>query len=158
MKDRSLTLLTVLDLGGVLFSVSRGRWRRSGPTLICSALWCWHLPPRWPGIIRDLLIGAVPPSLLRYWRYSATALSGAVLVFFLYRVVQANPNDIIIVLDTAGLALFAAAGTEKALVYEMHPFVAVLLGTLTGVGAHSDHPLILRAMSTRPQPWLGRPS
>jgi uncharacterized membrane protein YeiH len=37
-------------------------------------------------------------------------------------------------LDAAGLALFAVAGTEKALDYKIHPFMAALLGTITGVG------------------------
>jgi uncharacterized membrane protein YeiH len=40
----------------------------------------------------------------------------------------------LIVLDAAALALFAVAGTEKALKYKMHPFVAALLGTITAVG------------------------
>src|ERR1700730_4290606 len=70
------------------------------------------------GIIRDLLIGAVPPSSLRDWRYSAMAFAGAAIVFFLHRFVQGIPTEVILVLDAAGLALFAIAGTEKALIYE----------------------------------------
>lgn len=34
----------------------------------------------------------------------------------------------------AGLAFFAIAGTEKALLFNLHPFIAVLMGTITGVG------------------------
>jgi uncharacterized membrane protein YeiH len=37
-------------------------------------------------------------------------------------------------LDAAGLAIFAAAGTEKALDYKIHLFTASLLGTVTGAG------------------------
>jgi len=37
-------------------------------------------------------------------------------------------------LDAADLSIFAIAGTEKALLFKMHPFVAVLLGTITGGG------------------------
>lgn len=65
------------------------------------------------------------------------------LVFFLHHFVQAVPNDIILVLDAAGLAMFTAAGTEKALEYEMHPFVAVLLGTLTGIGGGTVRDILL---------------
>jgi uncharacterized membrane protein YeiH len=36
--------------------------------------------------------------------------------------------------DAAGLSLFAIAGTEKALQFKMHPFIAVLMGMITGVG------------------------
>ena len=50
------------------------------------------------------------------------------------------------------LSLFAVAGTEKALLYKIHPFIAILLGTITGVGGGTVRdillariPLVLRA-------------
>lgn len=46
-------------------------------------------------------------------------------------------------LDAAGLAFFAIAGTEKALLHKMHPFIAVLLGTITGVGGGTIRDLFL---------------
>lgn len=95
------------------------------------------------GIFRDLLIGAVPPSSLRDWRYSAMAFTGAAIVFFLYRFVQGIPSGVILVMDAAALALFAVAGTEKALLYKMHPFIAVLLGTVTAVGGGTVRDLFL---------------
>src|ERR1700683_3492308 len=69
----------------------------------------------------------------------ATALVGGVvrgvaIVFFLHPVIRQVPVSVIVTLDAAALALFAVAGTEKALVYKMHPLVAALLGTITGVG------------------------
>src|ERR1700675_5011777 len=82
------------------------------------------------GIIRDLLIGAVPPNSLRDWRYSAVVFTGAAIVFFLHRFVQGIPNGVMIVLDAAGLALFAGAETQKALIYKMHPFIAFCSGPL----------------------------
>jgi uncharacterized membrane protein YeiH len=39
------------------------------------------------GIIRDLLIGAVPPDSLRDWRYAALAFVGGGTVFFLHHFV-----------------------------------------------------------------------
>ena len=104
------------------------------------------------GIFRDLLIGAIPPSSLRDWRYSAMAFAGGAVVFFMYRFVQGIPSEVILILDAAGLALFAVAGTEKALLYGMHPFIAVLLGTVTAVGGGTVRdiflarvPLVLRS-------------
>jgi uncharacterized membrane protein YeiH len=41
---------------------------------------------------------------------------------------------LVTVVDAAGLALFAVAGVEKALLFEIRPFVAMLMGTITGVG------------------------
>lgn len=144
MKDRSLTLLTVLDLAGTLLFGVEGAMTAIGGNLDLLGLMVLGFATALAGgIIRDLLIGSVPPDSLRDWRYSATALSGAVLVFFLHRFVQAVPNDIILVLDAAGLAMFTAAGTEKALEYKMHPFVAVLLGTLTGIGGGTVRDILL---------------
>jgi uncharacterized membrane protein YeiH len=57
----------------------------------------------------------------------AIVLSAAVLVFFLHAGVRAVPILYIQVLDAAGLAIFAIAGTEKALLHKMNPLIAVLL-------------------------------
>jgi uncharacterized membrane protein YeiH len=95
------------------------------------------------GIFRDILIGAIPPSSLRDWRYSAMAFTGAAIAFFSYRFLQGIPHEVILVLDAAGLALFAVAGTEKALLYDMHPFIAILLGTITGVGGGTVRDIFL---------------
>src|ERR1700751_1574288 len=86
------------------------------------------------GIIRDVLIGAVPPQSLRDWRYPTVAFTGAAIVFFLHPLFENLPTRPLIVLDAGALALFAVAGTEKALKYKMHPFVAALLGPITAVG------------------------
>jgi len=86
------------------------------------------------GITRDVLIGAVPPAGLRDWRYAALAFSGAALTFGLHGFIAQIPLNVLMVLDAAGLSLFAMAGTHKALLYKLHPFIAALLGTITGVG------------------------
>jgi uncharacterized membrane protein YeiH len=43
------------------------------------------------GIIRDTLLGALPPAALRDWRYPTIALTAAALVFFLHGGVRAIP-------------------------------------------------------------------
>ena len=86
------------------------------------------------GMIRDVLIGATPPNAIRDWRYAAVALSGGTLAFVLAVAVRRIPAPLLIGLDAAGLALFAVAGTEKALAHGIQPLIAVLLGTVTGVG------------------------
>ncbi len=104
------------------------------------------------GIIRDLPLGASPPASLRDWRYSAMAFTGGAIVFFLHRYVQGIPGPVLLVLDAAALSLFAVAGTEKALEFNVHPFIAILLGGMTAVGGGtvrdillSRVPLVLRA-------------
>jgi uncharacterized membrane protein YeiH len=95
------------------------------------------------GIVRDVLLGALPPASLRDWRYPTIVLTTAVLVFFLHQSVRAIPGSGIPVLDAAGLAIFAIAGTQKAMLYKMNPLVAVLLGTITGVGGGTIRDVLL---------------
>ena len=95
------------------------------------------------GIIRDVLIGAVPPASLRDWRYASAAFTGGAIVFFLHPWVRGIPAPVITTLDAAALALFAVAGTEKALLYKMHPFIAVLLGAITAVGGGTVRDVLL---------------
>jgi uncharacterized membrane protein YeiH len=46
-------------------------------------------------------------------------------------------------LDAMALALFAVAGTEKALDYKLNPFIAALLGTVTAVGGGTVRDIFL---------------
>lgn len=86
------------------------------------------------GVIRDILIGAHPPNAIRDWRYSTVAFIAGIIAFLSYAPLLSFPNPIIITLDAAGLSLFAVAGTEKSIAYKIHPFIAILMGTITGVG------------------------
>jgi len=95
------------------------------------------------GIIRDVLIGAAPPSALRDWRYPGLAFAGAALSFMFYRIIAAIPPMPLVVLDAAGLALFAVAGTEKALEYKIPPLNAALMGAVTAVGGGTVRDVLL---------------
>jgi uncharacterized membrane protein YeiH len=153
MKYDSGKLLFTVDLAGTLLFGVEGATAAIGNHLDLLGLMVLAFSTALAGgIFRDLLIGAVPPNALRDWRYSAMAFTGAAVVFFLHHFVQAIPNTTLVVLDAAGLSLFAVAGTEKALLYKIHPFIAILLGTITGVGGGTVRdillariPLVLRA-------------
>lgn len=103
------------------------------------------------GIVRDVLIGATPPSAISDWRYLAVSLIAGLLTFWWAPVIEKLQNPVRM-FDAAGLALFAAAGTEKALAFGLNPFMAALLGMLTGIGGGiardvllADIPMVLRA-------------
>ena len=66
------------------------------------------------GIIRDVLLGVLPPSTFVDWRYLAVAAGGGLIVFLFSRWLGrfTSPID---VLDAAGLSLFAVTGAGKAL-------------------------------------------
>ena len=86
------------------------------------------------GTVRDLLIGAVPPNSIRDWRYGATAFAGGAAVFCFSPSFQHVPQQLMITLDAAGLALFAVAGVGKALEYGITPLLAIMMGAVTGAG------------------------
>src|SRR3954464_5981812 len=85
------------------------------------------------GIIRDVLIGSLPPATFSDWRYLALAAGGGLVALpggrRLARRTVPIPR-----LDAAGLSLFAVTGASKALEAGLGPAPAVLLGAVTGVG------------------------
>lgn len=85
------------------------------------------------GIIRDVLIGAVPPATLVDWRYLAITLLAGVLTFYWSPVIDRLQSPVQL-FDAAGLALFAVTGAQKALAYGLDAPMAALLGMLTGIG------------------------
>lgn len=95
------------------------------------------------GIIRDILLGAVPPATFRDWRYLAVAAAGSLIAFafagHLHRL--ARP---ILVLDAVGLSFFAITGTSKALLYGLDAPQAVILGTITAVGGGTIRDVLVR--------------
>lgn len=95
------------------------------------------------GVIRDVLIGAVPPSALNDWRYIVASLIAGVATFLWYPGI-ARLQHIVLLFDAAGLGLFAVSGTHKALAYGIHPFLAALLGMLTGIGGGMLRDLLVR--------------
>lgn len=100
------------------------------------------------GILRDLLIGAVPPSSIRDWRYPATALAAGAAMFALHASINGMNAWVLTTLDAAGLALFAVAGAEKALQYGLHPLLATMMGGITGVGGGTIRDMLLARVPT----------
>ena len=144
MKYDSDKLLVVLDLAGILVFAVEGALAAIGGDLDFFGLMVLAFTTALAGgIIRDLLIGAIPPQSLRDWRYGTTAFAGGALVFFLHEFVLRIPSPVITMMDAAGLSLFAIAGTLKALDFRMHAFVAILLGGITGVGGGTVRDIFL---------------
>jgi uncharacterized membrane protein YeiH len=95
------------------------------------------------GIVRDLLIGDVPPSSIRNWIYPATALAAAGAVFFLHVYTSAINPWVVTTLDAAGLSLFAVSGATKAIEFRLHPLLATMMGAITGVGGGTIRDMLL---------------
>lgn len=85
------------------------------------------------GVIRDLLIGAIPPATFRDWRYFALAAGGALIAFGLSWWLG-RLGKLIIVLDAVGLSVFAVIGASKAVEFGLGVAPAAALGVVTAVG------------------------
>jgi uncharacterized membrane protein YeiH len=85
------------------------------------------------GILRDLVIGAVPPLAFADWRYAVTAALASVAVFWLHPQLS-RLRRTVLVLDAAGLGLCTVTGTLKALDAGVPAVGACLIGMLTGIG------------------------
>ena len=86
------------------------------------------------GVLRDLLIGLIPPIGISDWRLVATALVAG-LVTFVYHPGVERLGRLVKVLDAVGLALFAVGGALLALARPgIPPLAAIIVGTLTAVG------------------------
>ena len=94
------------------------------------------------GIIRDILLGALPPATFSDWRYLAVAAAGGLAAFGLSsRLIRLA--TLITVLDAAGLGLFAVTGASKALGLGLGAASAVILGAITGVGGGTLRDVLL---------------
>ena len=95
------------------------------------------------GIIRDVLLGALPPATFVDWRYLAVAAGGGLIAFLFSRGLN-RFTSAIDVLDAAGLSLFAVTGAGKALELGVGPVQAIILGTVTGVGGGTLRDVLIR--------------
>ena len=85
------------------------------------------------GMIRDVLIGAVPPASLADWRYLLVPAVAGLLVFRFHPRLG-RIERFINYFDALGLGLFCVNGTAKAMLYGLGPVPAALLGMVTGIG------------------------
>ena len=95
------------------------------------------------GVTRDVLLGSVPPAAISDWRYVAVSLVAGVATFLWYPNVN-RVQHVVLLFDAAGLGIFAVSGAQKALAYGVHPFAAVLLGMLTGIGGSMVRDLLVK--------------
>ncbi|MFL5303115.1 MAG: trimeric intracellular cation channel family protein [Anaeromyxobacteraceae bacterium] len=99
------------------------------------------------GIVRDVLIGAVPPAALDDWRYLAVSLLAGAVVLRWHGAVERLRNPVQL-FDAIGLALFAVSGAHRALAFHLGPFPAALLGMLSGIGGGVVRDLLVAEVPT----------
>ncbi len=137
--------VVVLDVLGILAFAAGGAFSALKATRldVTGVLTLGLITALGGGIIRDLLIGAVPPQALTTWYYPVAALAGSLLPFL-----APDPSHVlkrtIALIDAVGLSLFAVAGAQKALVLGLGPGVAIAMGGITAVGGGILRDLMVR--------------
>lgn len=127
-------LLAVLDLGGTfVFAISGAAAAVKHRLDIFGVMVLAFAAGNAGGMTRDLLIGAVPPAAISSLNYLGVSILAGLIVFF-WNPVVTRLNSTVLWFDAVGLAFFAVAGAEKALVHGLNPVMAALLGMLTGIG------------------------
>jgi uncharacterized membrane protein YeiH len=68
------------------------------------------------GIIRDVLLGRVPPTNITYLPYPLTAILASLATFFLYPLLR-RYRDVVLYPDAVGLGAFSAIGADITATY-----------------------------------------
>jgi uncharacterized membrane protein YeiH len=128
-------LLLALDLAGTFAFALNGAFTaiRVAAVDVVGVLTLGMVTALGGGILRDTLLDALPPATFSDWRYLLVAAVGS-LVAFAFGERLGRVALPIVLLDAAGLSLFAVSGADKALDFGMGAAQAVLLGALTAVG------------------------
>ncbi len=112
------------------------------------------------GVLRDILLGILPPTMFSDPIYAFAAVLSAFLLFLILYfshpsipALDARMSKIINVFDAIGLGIFCVVGTEVSMNagYSDNSFLCIFLGVITGAGGGvirdllvGDIPMILR--------------
>lgn len=96
------------------------------------------------GMIRDVTLGIIPPSVFKHSVYATVAVITSCLVFALFYCrrellggkFRATFDKIMLVMDSIGLGIFTVVGVNTGIRqgYADNTFLLVFVGTITGVG------------------------
>ena len=86
------------------------------------------------GVLRDLVLGATPPTAFSDVLYLVVPLVASAIVFVAHRPIERRLSTPVQLFDAAGLGLFAVTGAVKASAFEASVVGAVLIGVISAVG------------------------
>lgn len=103
------------------------------------------------GIVRDLMIGNVPPVAFTQPSYFFVSLAAALFTWAFYRKLN-RFSHLIMISDAVGLGVFTAVGSNAALLHHTgEPFLVVSMGLITGIGGG-----VLRDVFAKEIPYVFR--
>lgn len=86
------------------------------------------------GMLRDVLLGDLPPAALRSSSRIIVAFAASGATFVLLKLVDDVPTTVLLTLDGVGLALFAVIGAQKASAHGASLWVVVVVGVVAATG------------------------
>ncbi len=84
------------------------------------------------GTLRDIILGAHPIAWVADNNYLIAITAGIILMIILRKQLVKIPK-ILLVFDSAGIAIYTIIGMEKALALDVAPLAAVVMGLFTAV-------------------------
>ena len=84
------------------------------------------------GMLRDILINAHPINWIGDLNYLWIIFS-AVIFTFLFKSKIAHLSKTMFLFDTIGISVFTLLGLQKGLSFNLHPFVALIMGMISAV-------------------------
>lgn len=106
------------------------------------------------GIIRDVVLGDIPPTAFSNVWYLVVPLVAAATVFVASQLIERRFSTPVLVFDAAGLGLFCTTGAVKASALGASAVGAVLIGVITAAGGGvirdvlaNEHPQLFQSES-----------
>ena len=142
------TLLLVLDLVGIAVFAASGALTGVQKQLdLLRVVFIAGATALGGGFIRDALIGATPVAALGDWRYLVTPAVVGVVGFRVHPTIARLAKPLV-VLDAAGLGLFAVAGARKAIDHGIGTVGACGIGMITAIGGGIIRDVLVREIPT----------
>ncbi len=82
------------------------------------------------GAIRDVIIGNTPISCLKDVSYTYTIISSSILTIVFKSKINYLRKSLFL-FDTIGIGLYTLIGIEKAIEVNLHPIIAIAIGTIS---------------------------
>lgn len=127
--------LTVLDVVGIyVFALSGGLVAVRRGMDIVGVLALGLVTGFAGGVARDVLIGDLPPRLVRTEGLLLVPIAAALTILLAPNVADRRLRQPVLILDAVGLGLFAAVGATRAIDAGLGIGATVLIGTVSAVG------------------------
>ena len=128
-------LIQFLDLFGTMAFEATGAIKAVEHKIdICGVIFLEAITGLAGGIIRDVVLGKIPPSGISEISYVSIAIVTAIAVFFLYHRIKSQMG-LFLTFDAVGLGVFTIIGATIALnIYGFNVLLMVFAGMITAIG------------------------